>query len=159
MKLDYREREVLTETRGAYYVWQLENVCTLQGRLHEYRKDFLSKRKNVNKYKKQPNGTPKIIDKMINAFDRKIKGVPILKDEVKKIYMEGIESIFDDFYNSLIDDNTSKQYYYRMYQADMYCNLNPPFTKAKNRKEPKYLSFREFKMAGLVKKYKNERYS
>jgi hypothetical protein len=111
--------------------------------LKEYRYKFIKKRQNINQYRRQKKGTPKVIIKMINAFDRKINNVPIFTDEIKKEYLKGINTIFANYY-SMQDEYLSRKDYYGMFWAEQYCVF----------KNPRYIiSFKEFKEQGYYKRY------
>ena len=86
--------------------------------LHNYRCSFL-KRKNINGWKSNIDGTPVIIDKLLNSFNRKIKGIPMFTDDVKREYFEGLRKIFEKYYDELKFNNLSrKDAYYK------YCGEN-----------------------------------
>lgn len=141
------ELDIIAEKRGAYFVWCIENATTLAGILHEYRKNFL-KRKNISGYKKSPNGTPILIDKIINQFDRKIKGRLIFTDDVKKEYFKGIQSIINEFFDETFQPKISRKDAYIKYMADNYCKFG------KNKYLSFTKSFQDFVKSGMANKYK-----
>ena len=110
--------------------------------LRDYRKSFL-KRKNINQYRIQKKGTPKVISNLINAFDRKINNLPIFTDEIKKEYLKGINTIFANFY-SMKDEYLSRKQFFNKYAAEMYY---------KHRSYKLTLSFKEFKSQGYYKRF------
>jgi hypothetical protein len=124
------------------YNYTLENYG-----VQHYRKDFL-KRKNINRYKKSNKGTPVVLDKLLNSFDRKIKGVPIFNDEVKKEYFEGLQNIFNNYYEDTFQPRITKRQYYSSYLAIMY-----DIYGVKNYKE-KSLTLKEFISTGELAKFK-----
>jgi hypothetical protein len=112
----------------------------LRNCLQNYRRAFL-KRQNINQYKRQKKGTPKVISNLINAFDRKINNVPIFTDELKKEYLKGINTIFENYYD--LDYVYLPMHWYHAYCADQwlcYKNTNP-------------ISFKKFKEQGIYKRY------
>ena len=72
--------------------------------LDDYRRSFL-KRKNINGWRKNITGTPIIIDKVLNSFDRKIKGIPLFPEDVKIEYFKGLNDIFEKYYNEMKYNN------------------------------------------------------
>lgn len=112
--------------------------------LMNYRKSFL-KRKNINRYSKQVKGTPIIIEKLINSFDRKIKGISIFSNEVKQEYFIGLREIFATFYEENRLPNPSKKDAYINYLAENYCLYG---------KKYKSISFNEFVKRGLSNNYR-----
>ena len=121
---------------------EYKNLKFLYWSLIEYRKSFL-KRKNINQYRRQKKGTPKLISNMINSFDRKINNVPIFTDEIKKEYLKGINIIFKNYY-IMKDLYLSRKDYYKIYVAEHYCMY----------KNLKCITFQEFKLQGYYKRYK-----
>lgn len=117
--------------------------------VQKYRKDFL-KRKNINKYKKVGKGTPVVIDKLLNSFDRKIKGIEIFTEDVKKQYFDGLNEIFDAYYWDTFQPNIPKCYHYSDYIADMY------FVYGKKNYKDNCLSFKEFVRSGNLAYYKRK---
>jgi hypothetical protein len=115
--------------------------------VQEYRKNFL-KRKNINGYKKTHKNTPILLDKLINAFDRKIHEAPILKNEVKIDYFKGLNNIFNQYYTETFQPRMSKQYAYHEYVATNYCLYGKKTYKSIT------LTFKEFVKSGLVNKYR-----
>ena len=116
----------------------------LEVQLHEYRIRFLM-RKNVNGYKKTNKNTPIIIDKLINSFDRKIKGLPIFTHKVKEEYFKGIKEIFNNHYDDTFCPKLSRKRCYIKYQADQYCIYG---------KNYKSKTYKEFINAGMANKYR-----
>lgn len=112
--------------------------------LRDYRRSFL-KRKNINCYVKQKKGTPIIMDKLINSFDRKIKGVSIFTSDVRKEYFNGLEKIFSDYYEEIRLPRLSKKDAYLNYVSGNYCLYG---------KNYKSLTFNEFRTKGLTNKYR-----
>lgn len=110
--------------------------------IKEYRTKFL-KRQNINQYQRQKKGTPKLISNLINAFDRKINNVPIFTDDIKKDYIKGIYTIFENYY-SMKDEYLSRKQCYNKYAAEMYCT---------HRSYKLTLSFKEFKSQGYYKRF------
>jgi hypothetical protein len=148
------ELEVLTETRGAYFVWCIENAGTLGSILHHYRKNWLQ-RKNINGYKKSPKGTPLLLDKIINQFDRKIKGRSIFTDDVKSEYYKGIQEIMNEFYDNTFDPKPSRKDAYMEYAYEEYDNWKKQQRRySKKPPPPPTKSFKEFVKSGLANKYK-----
>ena len=85
--------------------------------LDNYRRSFI-KRKNINCWKKNITGTPIIIDKLFNSFDRKIKGIPLFSEDVKIEYFKGLNAIFEKYYNEMKYNNLSrKDCYYNILQC------------------------------------------
>lgn len=113
--------------------------------LQAYRKEFLSKRKHINKYKKSPKGTPEYLDRVINAFDRKIKGISIFTEDTKKEYFEGIEYIFSCYYDKTFEPKKSKMEAYYSYLATEYIVFGKIY---------KSISFKEFVKSGTYKYYR-----
>ena len=144
MKSDYNTLEVFKHTRSPYETWCFENVGTLGYELHQYRKNFL-KRKNINCYKKTHKETPILLDKLINKFDRKIKGLPIFTDEVKYEYFKGLQNIFNLYYDETFNPKLSRRCAYYNYLAENYCLYG---------KNYKSKSFKEFVSSGLAKYYR-----
>jgi hypothetical protein len=112
--------------------------------VQEYRKSFL-KRKNVSNYKKSKKNTPVVIDKLFNSFDRKIKGISIFTDEVKKEYFKGLKCIFESYYNETFEPKNSRRYAYTNYLAENYIIFG---------KNYKSKTYKEFIKSGLANKYK-----
>ena len=112
--------------------------------LMNYRKSFL-KRKNINRYTKQKKGTPIIIDKLINSFDRKIKGINIFTNDIKKEYIKGLNIIFAKFYEENRLPKPSKRDAYINYLAENYILYGKGY---------KSISFDEFVKRGLSNNYR-----
>jgi len=112
--------------------------------LMNYRKSFL-KRKNINRYTKQKKGTPIIIDKLINTFDRKIKGISIFTNDIKKEYTKGLNIIFAKFYEENRLPKPSKRDAYINYLAENYILYGKGY---------KSISFDEFVKRGLSNNYR-----
>ena len=138
---------ILSITRSPIDIWQLKNYGTLSYELYTYRINFLSKIKNINRYKKTSIGTPYKVDRIINCFDRKIKNIPIFTDEVRLKYLNGINNIYTEYYQSTYENKTSKKMAYLQYQTDIYFKYN-------KKMKIEVLNFKEFKKSGLVNKYK-----
>ena len=124
--------------KWVYSTW-FPHKCNVQ----EYRKYFL-KRKNINCYKPNKN-TPILLDKLLNTFDRKIKGIPIFKDDIKKEYLKGVQDVFNQYYDTTFEPKKSRKQAYYEYEAEIYC-IYKGQVKAK--------TFKEFKKSGLFKYYK-----
>jgi hypothetical protein len=112
--------------------------------LSNYRRSFL-KRKNINRYVKQSKGTPIILDKLMNAFDRKIKGIPIFTEDVKKEYFEGLKKIYSNYYEEIRLPKPSRKDAYISYLAENYCLYG---------KKYKTIQFDEFVKRGLSNNYR-----
>lgn len=123
-----------------YQKWCFENVGSLGYNLHKYRLHFL-KRKNIQKYKKSKKGTPIVIDKMINSFDRKIQGITIFSEEVKNEYFKGINEIMSNYYLETFLPKKSKYEKYISFLADQYFLYGKDFEK---------ISFKQYKLNGKV---------
>jgi hypothetical protein len=117
--------------------------------VQKYRKNFL-KRKNINKYKKVSKGTPLVIDKLLNCFDRKIKGIEIFTEDVKRQYFEGLEVYFDAYYWDTFQPRFSKTYHYNAYIIDMMSVYG--YYNYKNYA----LTFKEFVRSGMLAYYKKQ---
>jgi len=113
-----------------------------------YRQYFL-KRKNINRYKKTSKGTPIIIDKLLNSFDRKIKSQPIFTDDVRAEYFKGLQKLFNDYYDDTFQPRLPKWFHYSSYQADMYVIFGK-WDKAK--------TYKEFVSTGMLAYYKRKFY-
>jgi len=122
---------------------------TINRDVQNYRKNFL-KRKNINNYKKVSKGTPVVIDKILNSFDRKIKGINIFTEDVKKQYFDGLNDIFDDYYWDTFQPRFPKAFHYNAYLADMYCVYGVKSYKQHS------LTFKEFVMTGKLAYYKRK---
>lgn len=116
-------------------------------RVQEYRKQFL-KRKNINGYKKNNKGTPIVIDKLINAFERKIKGKKIFTDAVKKEYFKGLKIVFAKYYDETFQPKISRKDSYINYLAEQYIIYGKKTYKHKS------ISFKEFISSGMSKHYR-----
>lgn len=122
---------------------------TINEDVQEYRKKFL-KRKNINRYKKMGKGTPVVIDKLLNSFDRKIKGISIFTEDIKKQYFDGLNEIFDAYYWDTFQPNFPKSFHYNDYLSDMYCLYGV------NSYKPYSLTFKEFVRTGKLAYYKKK---
>ncbi len=114
-----------------------------------YRQSFI-KRKNINRYKKTSKGTPIIIDKLLNSFDRKIKGQPIFTDDIRAEYLKGLECIFNLYYKETSKPKPTKKHYYTSYLADMYIVFGSKCYREKS------LPFKEFVSTGMLAHYKKK---
>ena len=112
--------------------------------LINYRKSFL-KKKNINRYSKQIKGTPIVIDKLINSFDRKIKGISIFSNDIKSEYFIGLNKIFSSFYDEDRLPKPSKKDAYINYLAENYCLYG---------KKYKSISYYEFVKRGMSNNYR-----
>lgn len=119
--------------------------------LHNYRRTFL-KRKNINCWKKNINGTPVIIDKLLNSFNRKIKGIPLFTDDVKSEYFEGLRKIFANHYDELKFNNLSRKDAYYNYLASNFITTGRGRSKKNNLNE--LMTFKEFIAAGICNNYR-----
>ena len=119
--------------------------------LSDYRRSFL-KRKNINHWKKNIDGTPESLDKLLNSFNRKIKSIPLFTDDVKVQYFEGLNKIFEKHYEELKFNNASrKDAYYK------YCGQNFKTTgngRAKKNNLNELMTFKQFVSAGLSNNYR-----
>jgi len=106
------------------YKIQDSNNYLLVYALQEYRKRFL-KRKNVSNYKKNRGNV--LIDKLLNAFDRKIKGIDIFTIDVKTEYFKGLKNIYNEFYNSTYENRPSKNDERINKLAEEYIKNNPNY--------------------------------
>lgn len=113
--------------------------------VQKYREDFL-KRKNINGYKKTSKNTPLLLDKIINKFDRQIKGIPIFLPDVKKEYLTGLERIFGYYYIERIQPKASRKEAYISYLAENYIKYGRKYKGGK--------TFKEFISSGLSNKYR-----
>lgn len=119
--------------------------------LQEYRRNFL-KRKNINGWKPNIDGTPVIVDKLLNSFNRKIKGIPMFTDEVKREYFEGLSKIFANYYDELKFNNLSRKDAYIAYLARHYKATGRGRYIKNNRNE--LMTFKEFIAAGICNNYR-----
>ena len=119
--------------------------------LSDYRRKFL-KRKNINRWKPNVNGTPIIIDKLLNSFDRKIKGIPLFTDEVKREYFEGLRKIFENYYDEQKFNNPSRKDAYMNYLAINFKTTG--YRRAKENNLNELMTFKEFVATGLCNKYR-----
>jgi len=119
--------------------------------LNNYRSSFL-KRKNINRWKRNINGTPEIVDKLLNSFNRKIKGIPMFTDEVKREYFEGLRKIFENYYDELKFNNLSRQDAYYTYLARHFRATGRGRYVKNNLNE--LMSFKEFIAAGICNDYR-----
>jgi len=92
--------------------------------------------------------TPMIINKIINAFDRKINGVSIFTDEVKAEYFKGLQDIFREYYEGTYEPKMSRRSSYISYLADLY------ITYGKSNYRSKAKTYKEFIMAGMSNRYR-----
>ncbi len=118
--------------------------------LNNYRRSFL-KRKNINGWRKNITGTPIIIDKLLNSFDRKIKGVPLFSEDVKIEYFKGLNDIFEKHYNEMKYNNLSRRDCYYKYLAAHF-KITGKGRGKNNLAE--LLSFKQFIKAGLCNSYR-----
>jgi len=119
--------------------------------LNYYRRSFL-KRKNINGWRKNITGTPIIIDKLLNSFDRKIKGIPLFTEDVKIEYFKGLNDIFEKYYNEMKYNNFSRKDCYYSYLAENYRTTGKGRWKKNNLAE--LMSFKQFIKAGLCNDYR-----
>ena len=122
--------------------------------LNNYRRSFL-KRKFINNYKKNVNGTPTNIDKLINCFERKIKGIEIFNDSTKKLYFEGLNKIYSDYYDEMKFNKISKKELYFIYLSENYKVTGRGKNKHNNRLE--LMTFEQFKKSGYCNKFKKNK--
>ena len=120
--------------------------------LNDYRRSFL-KRKNINGWRKNINGTPIIIDKLLNSFDRKIKGLPLFSEDVKIEYFKGLNDIFEKHYNEMKYKNISRKDCYYKYIAVHFKTTGKGRSTKNNLEE--LMSFKQFIKAGLCNNYRN----
>lgn len=83
--------------------------------LNQYRQWFL-KRKNINGYKKCKKGTPEDLDKLFNAFDRKISGLNLFTNQVAIEYFEGLSIIHSHYYGLSNENRPSRRDAYRNFK-------------------------------------------
>ena len=119
--------------------------------LNNYRSSFL-KRKNINRWKRNINGTPEIVDKLLNSFNRKIKGIPMFTDEVKREYFEGLSKIFANYYDELKFNNLSRKDAYYTYLASNFKTTGRGHSLKNNLNE--LMTFKEFISAGICNNYR-----
>lgn len=119
--------------------------------LHNYRRAFL-KRKNINRWKRNINGTPETVDKLLNSFNRKIKGIPMFTDEVKREYFEGLSKIFANYYDELKFNNISRKDAYYTYLASNFKTTGRGHSFKNNLNE--LMTFKEFIAAGICNNYR-----
>ena len=88
--------------------------------LNDYRKWFL--RKGCINYSKLNKGTPKQIEKIISAFNRKINDLELFKNNnIKVDYINGINIIFNQYYElKSKEQKNSKQFKKIEIQALLY---------------------------------------
>ena len=108
--------------------------------LTSYRRAFL-KRQNINQYKRQKKGTPKVISNLINDFYRNINNVQIFTDKLKKEYLKGINTIYDNYYD--LEFVYLPMHCYYKYCADQWLCY----------KNSKPLSYKEYKAQGIYKRF------
>jgi hypothetical protein len=120
-------------------------------KLHNYRRAFL-KRKNINGWKPNIDGTPVIVDKLLNSFNRKIKGIPMFTDEVKREYFEGLSKIFANYYDELKFNNLSRKDAYYTYLASNFKTTGRGHSLKNNLNE--LMTFKEFIAAGICNNYR-----
>jgi hypothetical protein len=96
---------------------------SLSQMLSEHRKSFL-KRMNVQGYKKQAKGTPVILDKIINSFDRKIRQKFIFNSEIRKQYFSELKKIYERHYCEVRAMQFNRSSAYISYKADFYIKYN-----------------------------------
>jgi len=119
--------------------------------LNNYRRSFL-KRKNINSWRKNITGTPIIIDKLLNSFDRKIKGIPLFPEDVKIEYFKGLNDIFEKYYNEMKYNNLSRKDCYYRYLAEHFKTTGKGRGLKNNLAE--LMSFKQFIKAGLCNAYR-----
>ena len=119
--------------------------------LHYYRRTFL-KRKNINCWKPNIDGTPVIIDKLLNSFNRKIKGIPLFTDDVKREYFEGLRKVFENHYDELKFNNISRKDAYYKYLAINFRTTGRGRYLKNNLNE--LMTFKEFIAAGICNDYR-----
>ena len=130
----------------------MKSVCKLlYYELNNYRSSFL-KRKNINGWKRNINGTPEIVDKLLNSFNRKIKGIPMFTDEVKREYFEGLSKIFANYYDELKFNNLSRKDAYYKYLASNFKTTGRGRSLTNNLNE--LMTFKEFIAAGIYNNYR-----
>lgn len=105
------------------------------------------KRKNINKYKKSNNGTPVMLDKLFNSFDRKIKGIEIFNKDVKYQYFKELNDIFNFYYEESFKPKISKREAYIHYKATNYLVF---------KKHGYSISYKEFVKSGMAANYKKK---
>jgi hypothetical protein len=110
-------------------------------------------RRNIHRYKINSwitniKGTPIEIDKLLNSMKRKILGVPLLKPDYQKEYLDGIRNIYSEYYDKQKYPNISRRYLYAEYLTDIYILHKKEWNKHK-------MSYKEFKRSGLVVKYRD----
>lgn len=131
MKSDYRETDN----------WMLRY------NLDNYRRRFL-KRKNINGHISHKKGTPEIISKLLNAFDRKIKGISIFNDNVKAKYFAGLQEIFTEHYISANINRKSRKEAYISYWAEQHIK------HGRKQINEHVKTFKEFVKAGMANDYR-----
>jgi hypothetical protein len=92
-----------------------------------YRKRFLKNSNHKNGYKKVIKGTPKSIEILFAAFDRKINNKSLFKNSEKKIkdYLNGIDLIFNKHYSLKSKfQKPSNIEKYELYVTKMYVDNN-----------------------------------
>lgn len=112
--------------------------------VQKYRKQFL-KRKNINGYKKTHKQTPILLDKLINTFNRKIKTLPMFTDKVKAEYFNGLQNVFNLYYDETFEPKLSRRGAYYRYLAENYCLYGKKYVSK---------SFKEFVSSGLSQHYR-----
>ena len=124
---------------------------SIEDAVREYRRAFL-KRKNIQGYKKLNKYTPKRLDKLVNAFDRKIKKKPIFSEKVKEQYFLGLEKIFTQYYETLNQNRLSKKDAYINYLATNF-KISGRGRSLKNNLN-KLMTYSEFIKSGLCNSYR-----
>lgn len=130
--------------------------------LKEFRLNFLKPSK-INHYKTTSKDTPRELDRLINQFDRKIKGLPILNEKMKLEYLKKIESfkiklIGEKFFCSKIDAFISFRHF-------VIFGLRSPIKRGKRKiriidgyEFIETYSYKEFKSSGMVSLFKYNRH-
>ena len=98
------------------------------------------------------NRIPRIIDKLLNSFDRKIKGIPLFTADIKKEYFEGLNKIFEKYYDELKFNNLSRKDAYYKYCAENFKTSGKGRAKKNNLNE--LMTFKQFVSAGLSNNYR-----
>jgi hypothetical protein len=128
------------------------DIFFLKLAISKHRQNYL-KRKNVNNWKTNGINTPDSLDKLLNCFDRKIKGFKIFTPEVKNQYLKELNVLFSDYYLSTFEPKYSKIDSYNNYLAVNIKYSGKGRSKKNNLNE--LLTFKEFIKSGLKNKYKS----
>ena len=114
--------------KSAYNYLQNENVYSHDAEninlaLNNYRKWFL--RKGCINYTKLNKGTPKPIEKIISAFNRKINNLELLKNNnIKVDYINGINIIFNQYYELKSKEQKDSKLFKKIEQQALLYILN-----------------------------------